>query len=177
MNRSLGRSPNPIRKLRFSPTALFTCSALAIDRRHRLMSFAMTSSGFTRGETSNGRTRNHVSLPGFVVRQAVSLRALCTRAGFHRSFCSSQQSAVHVSVAHRYESHYRMQIVSTSMLLAEDPPASVFRVPIARVCSLRLRHSALEACVRACGSADWPGNCFCPARAMSAADNGTSDGL
>jgi len=33
-------------------------------------------------------------------------------------------------------SHYRMQFACTSMHLAEDPPASVFRVPIARVCSL-----------------------------------------
>lgn len=39
------------------------------------MSFAMTSRGL-RASTSNGRTRNHVSLPGFVVRQAVSLKAL-----------------------------------------------------------------------------------------------------
>ena len=36
-----------------------------------------------------------------------------------------------------------MQIAFRSMHLAEDPPASVFRVPIARVCSL------------ACGTANY----------------------
>ena len=52
------------------------------------------------------------------------------------AFVAAKQSAVHLSVAHRYESHYRMQFACTSMHLAEDPPASVFRVPIACVCSL-----------------------------------------
>jgi hypothetical protein len=58
---------------------------------------------------------------------------LCTSM---EGFCRSQQSIIHVVVAHRYESHYRMQIACTSMHLAEGPPASVFRVPIARVRSL-----------------------------------------
>jgi len=37
------------------------------------------------------------------------------------------------------KSHYRMQTACTSMHLVEAPPASVLRVPIARVHSLVLR--------------------------------------
>ena len=48
-----------------------------------------------------------------------------------------------------------------------------FRLPRANSTRLQpcLRHSALSACVRALGSADWPGNCICQARDTSTTDN------
>jgi hypothetical protein len=55
-----------------------------------LMSFAMTSRGLRAG-TSNGRTRNHVSLPGFVVRQAVSLQALSVQGVSMEAFAAANK--------------------------------------------------------------------------------------
>jgi hypothetical protein len=74
------------------------CSAIEIDRRRSKIDVICYDINWpTRGQHSNGRTRNHVSLPGFVVPRAVSLRALSVQGASTERFCSSQQSRVHVS--------------------------------------------------------------------------------
>ena len=106
------------------------------------MSFAMTSRGLRAG-TSNGRTRNHVSLPGFVVRQAVSLRALSVQGVSMEAFVAAKQSAVHLSVAHRYE--YPLPHAIRIYEHALGRGSTGFRVPRANSMRLQpcLRHSAL----------------------------------
>jgi hypothetical protein len=140
------------------------------------MSFAMTSRGPTRGQP-----RVVARVIAFHFRVCCPTRCfasspLCTR-GLHGGLCRSQQSIIHAAVAHRYESHYRMQNRMYEHALGRG--STGFRVPRANSTRLQpcLRHSALQASVRALSSADWPGNCFCPAQATSTADNGISDNL